>query len=240
VAPVPIRLRQTEGLLNGKALDPSLTLLAAKTAAAEVQPIDDIRSTARYRGAVVSNLVVEFLGKLGTLEKSASNGLELWNGLPRGEAEKEILPCCGSRMWARGMAERRPFANEASLLAFSDETWRKLGEADWMEAFQSHPRIGESHAEQSGDARAMQWSAHEQSDAKAAGEDVRNALAECNREYERRFGRIFIVCASGKGGAEILEILRKRLHNDPEAELQESAEQQRQITQIRLKKWLRE
>src|SRR5579862_9706325 len=67
VAPVPIRLRQTEGLLNGKALDPSLTLLAAKTAAGEVQPIDDIRSTARYRGAVVSNLVVEFLGKLGTL-----------------------------------------------------------------------------------------------------------------------------------------------------------------------------
>ena len=189
---------------------------------------------------MVRNLVAEFLGKLSAFAKTASNALERWNGLSGGEAEKEILPCCGSRVWARGMAARRPFANEASLLASSDETWLKLGEADWMEAFQSHPRIGESRAEQGGDARAAEWSAHEQSDAKAAGEDVKSALAECNREYERSFGRIFIVCASGKGGAEILQILRKRLHNNPQAELQESAEQQRQITQIRLKKWLRE
>jgi OHCU decarboxylase len=240
VAPVPIRLIQTERLLNGKVLDPSLRLSAAKTAAGEVQPIDDIRSTARYRGAVASNLVLEFLGKLSAFAETASDALERWNGLPMEEAEREILPCCGSRAWARAMVARRPFANEASLLEFSDEAWRNLGEADWMEAFRSHPRIGESRAEQEADARSAVWSAHEQSDAKEAGDEVKSALAEANREYERRFAHIFIVRASGRGAAEILQILRKRLHNDPRTELQESAEQQRQIMQIRLKKWLRE
>jgi 2-oxo-4-hydroxy-4-carboxy-5-ureidoimidazoline decarboxylase len=74
-------------------------------------------------------------------------------------------------------------------------------------------------------------------DAEAA---VKIALAEANREYEHRFDRIFIVCATGKSAAEILEILRRRLSNDTDSELHEAAEQQRQITQIRLKKWLQE
>ena len=125
-------------------------------------------------------------------------------------------------------------------MAASDEIWRRLSEADWMEAFRSHPRIGESQAEKPGDDRSAAWSAREQSDAKAASGDIKIALAEANREYEQRFGRIFIVCASGKTGAEILQLLRERLHNHPQAELQKSAEQQRQITQIRLTKWLRE
>jgi 2-oxo-4-hydroxy-4-carboxy-5-ureidoimidazoline decarboxylase len=64
------------------------------------------------------------------------------------------------------------------------------------------------------------------------------ALAEANREYERRFNRIFIVCATGKSAPEILKILRRRLKNDADTELYEAAEQQRQITEIRLRKWL--
>jgi 2-oxo-4-hydroxy-4-carboxy-5-ureidoimidazoline decarboxylase len=66
----------------------------------------------------------------------------------------------------------------------------------------------------------------------------KSALADTNREYERRFNRIFIVCAAGKSAPEILEILRRRLKNDAETELHEAAEQQRQITEIRLRKWL--
>ena len=69
---------------------------------------------------------------------------------------------------------------------------------------------------------------------------VKIALADANREYERRFNRIFIVCATGKSAQEILEMLRRRLRNDAESELHEAAEQQSQITQIRLKKWLQE
>ena len=169
-----------------------------------------------------------------------SDALERWNRLKAAEAENEILACCGSRAWARAMASRRPIADEAALLAASDETWRGLSAADWMEAFRSHPRIGESRAERPAGAQSASWSAQEQSGA-AGGEDaVKIALADGNRQYEKRFGHIFIVCATGKSAAEILAILRRRLKNDAQTELHEAAEQQRQITQIRLKRWLAE
>jgi OHCU decarboxylase len=239
VAPRPIRLAETERMLDRKPLDSSLVLLASRTAVAEVEPIDDIRSTARYRAALVANLVAEFLKKLGGTQQAGSATLERWNLLPADEAEKEILPCCGSRAWARGMARHRPYKDDRSVLAASDETWRSLGEADWMEAFASHPRIGESRAPQSASARSAAWSSEEQSHAAAAEDAVRTALAEANREYERRFGRIFIICATGKQGSEILQILRQRLQNDAQTEIREAAEQQRQISQIRLGKWLK-
>ena len=107
-----------------------------------------------------------------------------------------------------------------------------------MEAFASHPRIGESRAAPSATARSAAWSAQEQSDAAAADDAVKIALREANGEYERRFGRTFIVCATGKSGSEILQILRQRLQNDDRTEIREAAEQQRQISQIRLRKWL--
>lgn len=167
-----------------------------------------------------------------------SHVLERWNRLPTEEAATEILPCCGSRAWANGIAARRPFSGEATLLAVSDEIWRNLAEADWMEAFQNHPRIGESKTPQSAPNQSATWSKQEQQRVTTAGDAVKLALAEANREYERRFGRIFIVCATGKSGLEILELLRRRLENDKHSELREAAEQQRQITQIRLKRWL--
>ena len=82
------------------------------------------------------------------------------------------------------------------------------------------------------------WAMQEQKEVADAGDAVKIALAEENREYEHKFGRIFIVCATGKSAAELLEILRRRLQNDVGTELYEAAEQQRQITRIRLKKWL--
>jgi len=167
-----------------------------------------------------------------------STVLDDWNRQSVEQAIGAILPCCGSQAWARGMAVRRPLVDEASLLAASDETWHNLTQSDWMEAFQSHPRIGESNARQFAPSQAAAWSAHEQKRIADAETAVKIALEEGNREYERRFDRIFIVCATGKSAAEILEILRRRLQNDAETELREAAEQQRQITQIRLRKWL--
>jgi 2-oxo-4-hydroxy-4-carboxy-5-ureidoimidazoline decarboxylase len=164
--------------------------------------------------------------------------LARWNRLPRNEAEYEILPCCGSREWAQRMAFRRPLADEAELLTAAGEEWRNLGERDWNEAFRSHPRIGETRAAVPAHAQSSEWSAQEQRDAAAAGHAVKIELAEANREYEERFNRIFIVCASGKTAPEILAILRRRLLNDPEAELREAVEQQRQIIELRIRKWL--
>jgi len=113
-----------------------------------------------------------------------------------------------------------------------------------MEAFRGHPRIGESAAAELPEQKRVPsqsavWSEQEQSNVATADGALKIALAEGNREYERRFNRTFIVCATGKSPAEILSILQRRLANDGPAELQEAAEQQRQITQIRLRKWLR-
>ena len=167
-----------------------------------------------------------------------SEVLARWNALPLEEAAREILPCCGSNAWAAAMAARRPLPDEFALLAASDGIWRDLGEADWLEAFRSHPRIGESRAERSVTAQSSAWSEQEQQKAATAEEALKAALKWGNREYEQKFGRIFIVCAAGKSASEILEILRRRLHNDDATELQLAAEEQRQIMQIRLKKWV--
>jgi 2-oxo-4-hydroxy-4-carboxy-5-ureidoimidazoline decarboxylase len=167
-----------------------------------------------------------------------SRALTRWNYLPVEVAVKEILPCCGSKAWAGSMAARRPFPDATTLLAASEETWSNLAAADWMEAFRSHPRIGQSRDLQSGAVQSATWSAQEQRNVAAASEGVKIALAEANQEYERRFRHIFIVCATGKSAPDILGILRRRLRNDEPTELREAAEQQRQITRIRLTKWL--
>ena len=169
-----------------------------------------------------------------------SGMLARWNTVPTEDAVREILPCCGSKAWAGDMAARRPFSDVTTLLAASDETWSNLTEEDWMEAFRSHPRIGESRAAQPAPAQAATWSAQEQRNVTGISDAVKVALAEANREYEQRFRHIFIVCATGKSALEILEILRSRLRNDDATELREAAEQQRQITRIRLTKWLAE
>jgi 2-oxo-4-hydroxy-4-carboxy-5-ureidoimidazoline decarboxylase len=166
--------------------------------------------------------------------------LARWNDLSPTEAAEEILPCCGSTTWANQMASHRPLFDERALLVASDEIWKKLKPSDWMEAFRSHPRIGESKPEIHDSAKAAAWSGEEQKKVGSAAEETKQALAEGNRAYEQRFHRIFIVCATGKSPAEILEILQRRLRDDESTELLEAAEQQRQITQLRLKKWLAE
>jgi 2-oxo-4-hydroxy-4-carboxy-5-ureidoimidazoline decarboxylase len=113
-----------------------------------------------------------------------------------------------------------------------------LSESDWLEAFRSHPRIGESKAVTDASPQSARWSEQEQSNVANARDSATTALAEGNRIYERKFKRIFIVCATGKSPEEILNILRRRLETDERTELQEAAEQQRLITQIRLRKWL--
>jgi 2-oxo-4-hydroxy-4-carboxy-5-ureidoimidazoline decarboxylase len=163
--------------------------------------------------------------------------LARWNALDTETAAREILPCCGSHAWADAAAARRPFADVGPLFAASDEIWAALPEPAWREAFDSHPRIGQQHA-RAATAESLAWSSEEQRAAMSPDDAVKLALAEGNRQYEERFGRIFIVCASGRSAAEILAILNARMQNTAAAELLEAAEQQRQITQLRLRRWL--
>jgi len=109
-----------------------------------------------------------------------------------------------------------------------------------MEAFRAHPRIGESSVATSASAKSKEWSSQEQRHMNDSDDATNLALAEGNRQYEDRFGRVFIVCATGKSPVEMLDLLRERLRNDDATELRKSAEEQQNITQTRLRKWLQE
>lgn len=165
--------------------------------------------------------------------------LATWNAADKAAALDTILACCGSRRWAAAMVAGRPIETMEKLSSAADEIWFTMEVQDWMEAFQCHPRIGERKAAHA-TAKSQDWSKQEQTSADSADVDVLARLAEGNAEYEQRFGFTYIVCASGKTAAEMLAILERRLKSDRESELREAAEQQRQITQIRLRKWLAE
>lgn len=164
--------------------------------------------------------------------------LEQLNQLPPGDAEAELLKCCGSRAWVAQVAAARPFAGVDQLLAAAERIWWSLAPGAWLEAFHSHPKIGESKPAAAIAATAQEWSAGEQSGTRNAARETMAELAELNRIYEQKFGFIYIVCATGKSSAELLAILRGRLHNEPVEELRIAAGQQAQITQLRLRKLL--
>lgn len=136
------------------------------------------------------------------------------------------------------MVARRPFGSIERLLAAADETWRSLGPDDWREAFSHHPRIGEHGSSTQQSERGAAWAAGEQSGVGGADADTREALAQANREYEQRFGYIYIVCATGRTAADLLADITNRLRNEPETELSVAADEQRRITRLRLTKLL--
>jgi 2-oxo-4-hydroxy-4-carboxy-5-ureidoimidazoline decarboxylase len=162
--------------------------------------------------------------------------VDVLNALPPDEARATLLRCCGSRRWADAMTARRPFASQPELLAAAAEIWNGLGRDDWLEAFAAHPRIGDVEALRKKFASTAAWCAGEQARVAGAAEEVSQALAEGNRRYEDRFGYIFIVCATGKTAAEMLDLLRERLPNDPAHELTVAAAEQAKIIRLRLEK----
>jgi allantoicase len=135
----------------------------------------------------------------------------------------ELRRVCGSSEWMRRMMAARPVAD---AFAAADEIWASMSRDDCLEAFAAHPRIG--------DKKGSAWSASEQSGTSSATGETMNAMASANREYEKRFGYIYIVSATGRSGDEMLAMAWQRLNNDPETELRVAAEEQRKIMQLRL------
>jgi hydroxyisourate hydrolase len=158
------------------------------------------------------------------------------NALDEESAARTLQRCCGSSRWAQAMVRARPFPSAAAMMDLGDAVWVSLDAADWFEAFAAHPRIGETSSGSGTSALEVV----EQSGVRLADADARRRLAEGNGQYEARFGYIFIVCATGKSVEQMLEILEARLKNDPHEELRIAAEEQRQITRLRLGKLLDE
>ena len=164
--------------------------------------------------------------------------LAAWNAAGEAAALEAMLACCGSKQWAAAMVLLRPIGSVLELSEAADRAWSTMQEPDWLEAFACHPRIGERKAVVHAGEQSAAWSRDEQSRTWSASDNVREEIAAGNQKYEELFGFTHIVCATGKSAEEMLAILRRRLASNRDAELHEAAEQQRQITQIRLGKWL--
>ena len=164
--------------------------------------------------------------------------------LPPNEATEELLKCCGSKHWANQLAAERPFTSEAELLTKAAEVWWSLEPHDWLEAFRTHPKIGEkkrggsNESKKGDDDTSDRWPEQEQAGVRHAKQETMDSLVELNSQYETKFGYIFIVCATGKSSEEMLAILQDRLENDAARELHTAAAEQAKIAELRLKKLL--
>ncbi len=156
--------------------------------------------------------------------------------LPAIPASEMLRACCGATRWVEGMVARRPFGSILVLLAAADEVWSTLGPADWREAFEHHPRLGDAGGVAEQGERARSWSSNEQAGMAEAATGERAALAAANAAYEARFGYICIICATGLSVSDIIVLTEERLRNEPDEELPVAAEEQRRITRLRLLK----
>ncbi|MBO2009572.1 2-oxo-4-hydroxy-4-carboxy-5-ureidoimidazoline decarboxylase [Hymenobacter negativus] len=161
------------------------------------------------------------------------------NNLPKSALTEALQKCCGSTAWVKNMLAAFPVSDAATLMDEADTAWNKLTEADWREAFTHHPKIG-------GDVEALRqkfastsaWAEGEQASVKQASQATLEALAAGNEDYERKFGYIFIVCATGKTAEEMLALLQARLSNGTTDEIVIAAGEQNKITRLRLEKLL--
>lgn len=162
------------------------------------------------------------------------------DAMPLADAVRALQSCCGSRAWTTAMLARRPFGSAEQLLLAAEAAFDMLADADWLEAFSHHPRLGERRAQTVTTEQSRAWSAMEQARLSESATSEREALAEANAEYEKRFGYIPIVCAMGMSTRDILAVTRNRLSNPPEEELRVAASEQRKITRLRLERLMQQ
>jgi len=163
--------------------------------------------------------------------------MEPWTRLDRAsdaEARALLTQCCGATRWVDRMLARRPFGSRDRLLEIARDEWFALSTADWCEAFTHHPRIGDRDNLRRRFAATAHLSEQEQRGVSSASEDILTALADGNRDYEARFGYIFIVCASGLTAEDMLRRLQLRLSHSPAQEIHIAAAEQAKITERRL------
>lgn len=160
------------------------------------------------------------------------------NILPKEQLRDELFKCCGSTAWVERMLHYFPADDMVELINDAEDEWYECSEADWLEAFTHHPKIGDIESLTKKFASTAQWASGEQSAVSTASQQTIEALAKGNEEYEKKFGFIFIVCATGKSAEEMLALLQARLPNTREEEIKIAMDEQNKITQLRLQKLL--
>jgi 2-oxo-4-hydroxy-4-carboxy-5-ureidoimidazoline decarboxylase len=161
------------------------------------------------------------------------DAVEVFNGLPAERAEADLLACCAVPSWARAVTALRPYPRRSDLVDAADAASRSLTWTEVAQGLAAHPRIGERA---SGPGREAVWSRQEQAGAADADADTKAALAQANRDYEDRFGHVFLIFASGRSDVEMLAAARERLGNDDATERTVVADELRKIALLRLER----
>ena len=170
--------------------------------------------------------------------KERNMTLDELNDFSTAEANHTFMQCCTSKAWVNKMVKERPFITLKAVSDIADSAWKDLTEADYLQAFDGHPKIGDINCLRAKYANTKALASGEQSAVQQASEKVLNELSVGNDEYQVKFGFIFIVCATGKSAAQMVALLHARLPNDRNTEIANAAEEQRKIFQLRLVKCL--
>lgn len=159
--------------------------------------------------------------------------LKGFNNLDRDTAAKELFSCCGSQNWVSLLMQKFPFGSHETLIEKAREVWyERCNKNDWLESFRQHPKIGDKKG------LTEKFAGKEQASVASATEEIIDALVKANAEYEKKFGFIFIVCATGKSPEEMLRLLKDRVKNNTDDELTIAMGEQHKITLVRFKKLL--
>ncbi|HED13397.1 MAG TPA: 2-oxo-4-hydroxy-4-carboxy-5-ureidoimidazoline decarboxylase [Gammaproteobacteria bacterium] len=160
--------------------------------------------------------------------------LDEFNALTLTAATEQLRLCCAAERWIDCVCRGRPYTDTESLLQRAQQHWQALGETDTLQAFAGHPKIGDVGSLRKRYAASEALVTREQAGMNTASGRIIQALSEGNLAYEQKFGFIFIVCASGKSAAQMLELLQTRLGNTRASELNIAAAEQMKITELRL------
>lgn len=160
------------------------------------------------------------------------------NQLPTEDLKHHLSTCCGSAKWTKLMLTAAPYRSEEELFDVAKKSWQECGEEDWLEAFRHHPKIGDLDSLRKKFATTGHLAGQEQAAVSLGSEETLLALQAGNETYEKKFGFIFIVFATGKSADEMLDLLEQRILNDRATELCNAAAEQHKITMLRLKKLL--
>ncbi len=158
------------------------------------------------------------------------------NSLSQDQAEAVFLKCCSSPEYCKALARSMPFLSEEELLSKVENIWWEMDQDHWLEAFKGHPKIGDINSLRKKYETTKNWCSTEQAGVDDASESILRELQKLNESYEKKFGFIFIVCATGKSASQMLNILKARIDNDHSVELKNAATEQLKITKIRLDK----
>ncbi|MEO6541560.1 MAG: 2-oxo-4-hydroxy-4-carboxy-5-ureidoimidazoline decarboxylase [Ferruginibacter sp.] len=161
--------------------------------------------------------------------------IKSFNKLNKEEKAKQLVSCCGSTAWVAMMLKQFPFAGETDLVDGATDIWyNQCNGTDWLESFTHHPKIGDVKS------LTKRFAGREQASVASASKKTIIALANANKEYEAKFGFIFIVCATGRSASEMLHLLEDRLSNTIGEELHIAMGEQMKITILRFQKLITE